>query len=73
MRNYPWEDSGLHNKSAFTPYHDLGQLLGRELPDRLPGSLAMAMLALERGAKVLRVHDVAATRDVIDTFIAVSQ
>lgn len=58
---------GLSRKSI------LGHLLERELPDRLPGSLALAMMALERGAKVLRVHDVAATRDIIDTFIAVNQ
>ena len=51
----------------------IGHLLKRELPDRLPGSLALALMALERGAKVLRVHDVAATRDIIDTFIAVDQ
>lgn len=49
----------------------VGKLLGRELRDRLPGSLALAMMALERGAKVLRVHDVAATRDIIDVFMAV--
>jgi dihydropteroate synthase len=51
----------------------IGHLLGRELPDRLPGSLALALMSLERGAKVLRVHDVAETRDIIDTFIAVNQ
>jgi len=49
----------------------VGQLLGRELPERLPGSLALAMMALERGAGILRVHDVAATRDIIDTYLAV--
>ena len=32
MRNYPWEDSGLHNNAAFSPFHDLGLLLGRD-PD----------------------------------------
>jgi dihydropteroate synthase len=51
----------------------IGHLLKRELPDRLPGSLALALMALERGAKVLRVHDVAETSDIIDTFIAVDQ
>lgn len=58
--------AGLSRKSM------IGQLLGREVGERLPGSLALAMAALERGVKVLRVHDVAATRDVIDTFIAVN-
>ncbi len=49
----------------------IGKLLGRELPERLPGSLALALMALERGAKILRVHDISETRDVIDTFMAV--
>ncbi|MEO0443149.1 MAG: dihydropteroate synthase [Pseudomonadota bacterium] len=56
---------GLSRKSM------IGHLLGRELTDRLAGSLALGLIALERGAKVLRVHDVAETRDIIDTFIAV--
>lgn len=51
----------------------IGHLLGRELEARLPGSLALAMMALERGASILRVHDVAATRDLINTFVAVSE
>ncbi len=50
----------------------IGHLLGRDVKDRLPGSLALALMALERGAKILRVHDVAATRDIIDSFIAVA-
>lgn len=43
----------------------IGRLLGREVRDRLPGSLALALLAVQRGAKILRVHDVAATADVL--------
>ncbi|MBX2808419.1 MAG: dihydropteroate synthase [Cellvibrionaceae bacterium] len=57
---------GLSRKSM------IGHLLQRELNDRLPASLALAVMALERGANVLRVHDVSETRDAIDTFIAVS-
>jgi dihydropteroate synthase len=57
---------GLSRKSM------IGQLLNRELVDRLPASLALALMSLERGAKILRVHDIRATRDIIDTFIAVS-
>ena len=57
--------AGLSRKSM------IEHLLSRELDERLPASLALALIALERGAKVLRVHDVAATRDVIDCFIAV--
>ncbi len=50
----------------------VGQMLGRPLGERLAGSLALAMMALERGAKILRVHDVVATRDIIDTFVAIN-
>lgn len=50
---------GLSRKSM------LGELLGRDVSERLPGSLALAMAAAERGAGILRVHDVAATADVL--------
>lgn len=43
----------------------VGRLLGREVAQRLPGSLALALLAAQRGAKIVRVHDVAATVDVL--------
>ena len=57
---------GLSRKSV------LGQLTGRAVGDRLPGSLAAAVIAAQRGAAVLRVHDVAATRDVLTVLDAVS-
>jgi dihydropteroate synthase len=44
----------------------LGKMLDRPLEARLAGSLAVACHALARGAaQVLRVHDVAETRDAI--------
>lgn len=64
---------GFPTLVGFSRKSMIGHLLKRELSDRLPGSLALALMALERGAKVLRVHDVAETRDIIDTFIAVDQ
>jgi dihydropteroate synthase len=51
--------AGLSRKST------LGKLTGRPVEERLAGSLAMALLALEHGARILRVHDVKETRDVI--------
>ncbi|GMG86387.1 dihydropteroate synthase [Biformimicrobium ophioploci] len=51
--------AGLSRKSM------IGRLLGRDVDQRLAGSLALAMLAAERGARILRVHDVAETRDVL--------
>jgi dihydropteroate synthase len=51
--------AGLSRKST------IGQLTGRPVEERLAGSLAMALLALEGGARILRVHDVKETKDVI--------
>ncbi|WP_232825112.1 dihydropteroate synthase [Salinicola sp. RZ23] len=51
----------------------IGEALGREVSQRLPGGLALAVMALERGARILRVHDVAPTRDAIDMAWAVLQ
>ena len=56
---------GLSRKSV------LGHLTGRAVGDRLPASLAAALIAAQRGAAVLRVHDVAATRDVLTVLDAV--
>lgn len=55
---------GLSRKSM------LGKLLGRDLAERLPGSLALAMASAQRGAAIIRVHDVAATRDVLTVLAA---
>jgi dihydropteroate synthase len=43
----------------------LGNITGRDGGERLAGSLAAALLALQGGATILRVHDVKETRDVI--------
>lgn len=49
----------------------VGNILAKPVKQRLYGSLALAMMALERGAKILRVHDVAETMDVLKIFNAV--
>jgi dihydropteroate synthase len=49
----------------------LGRLTGREVGDRLAGSLAAAVLAVERGARLIRVHDPAETRDALRVVQAV--
>jgi dihydropteroate synthase len=44
----------------------LGRLTGRQDPhDRVAATVATTVLALERGASVFRVHDVAPTRDAL--------
>lgn len=52
----------------------IGTLTGREEPrQRVHGSVAAAVLAADRGAAILRVHDVAATRDALAVQHAVRQ
>jgi dihydropteroate synthase len=43
----------------------VGHLTGRATGDRLAGSVALAALAAERGAAIVRAHDVAATVDAV--------
>ena len=51
----------------------IGKLTGRETPaERVPGSLAAALIAVQNGAKIVRVHDVAATVDVLKVWAAVA-
>lgn len=59
--------AGISRKSM------LGAVTGRAVENRLPASLAAALLAAQRGARILRVHDVAATRDVLAVWLAVEQ
>ncbi|KJS04665.1 MAG: dihydropteroate synthase [Gammaproteobacteria bacterium BRH_c0] len=49
----------------------VGDLLGRAVGERLHGSLALALLAAQQGARIIRVHDVAATVDVLKTLMAI--
>lgn len=49
----------------------IGRVLGHEVGERLYGSLALAALALSKGAHILRVHDVVETVDVVRMISAV--
>ncbi|HMN77328.1 MAG TPA: dihydropteroate synthase [Burkholderiaceae bacterium] len=50
----------------------LGELTGRAVGDRLAASVAAALAAVERGAAIVRVHDVAATVDALAVWRAAS-
>lgn len=50
---------GLSRKSV------LGKLTGRPVTERVAASVAAALAAVAKGASILRVHDVAATRDAL--------
>ncbi|MGK0500074.1 MAG: dihydropteroate synthase [Oceanicoccus sp.] len=56
---------GLSRKSL------IAKIIGRELDQRLAGSIALAMMAAQRGAAIIRVHDVAETADAIKLLAAV--
>jgi dihydropteroate synthase len=43
----------------------LGRITGREIDERLSGTIATNVLAYERGARVFRVHDVGPVRDAL--------
>lgn len=49
----------------------IGAVLGRPVDQRLSGGLALAALAMAKGARILRVHDVAETADVVRMITAV--
>ncbi len=57
--------AGLSRKSMF------GLITGRSVGDRMPASIAAAMLAVQRGAAIVRVHDTAATRDALSVLRAI--
>lgn len=56
---------GLSRKST------LGVVTGRGVHERIHASVAAALIAVQNGARVVRVHDVAATRDALAVWAAV--
>lgn len=59
--------AGLSRKSM------IGTVLDKPVGERLIGSVAGALLAVQNGAKILRVHDVAETADALKIWIAMTQ
>jgi hypothetical protein len=57
--------AGLSRKSM------LGEITGRKVSQRETASVAAALLAARNGARILRVHDVAATKDALAVWSAV--
>jgi dihydropteroate synthase len=58
--------AGMSRKSM------LGALTGRPVGERLGAGVAAALIAVERGAKIVRVHDVAETHDALSVWQAVA-
>jgi dihydropteroate synthase len=74
LRNlHRFQESGLPVLVGLSRKCFIADILGTsDLPatDRLAGSLAAAIEAVRRGASILRVHDVAETRQALDVFAA---
>jgi dihydropteroate synthase len=49
------------------------KLLGREVDERLAASLGLAVLAVERGARIIRTHDVRETADAVAMATALAE
>ncbi|MDO8207024.1 MAG: dihydropteroate synthase [Gallionella sp.] len=58
--------AGLSRKSM------LGALSGQDAQHRMPASIAAALIAVQRGASIVRVHDVRATVDALKIWNAIS-
>jgi len=56
---------GLSRKSM------IGRILDKPAGDRLYGGLTLAVMAMTKGARVVRTHDVAATVDVAKIVAAI--
>jgi dihydropteroate synthase len=59
--------AGLSRKSS------LGAITGKDIAHRQTASVAAALMALERGAQVLRVHDVDPTMDAVKIWVATQE
>ena len=59
--------AGLSRKSM------LGQITGREVGDRKNASVVAALLAVQRGASIVRVHDVRETVDALKIMSALNE
>ena len=63
---------GLPLLVGFSRKSMIEKLIGRSVDERLPASLGLAVLAVERGAGIIRTHDVAATADAVAMAVALA-
>ena len=66
-----FRDAGLPVLAGLSRKSTLGELTGREVEDRMPASVAAAVVAAMQGADIVRVHDVRETVDALRVVRAV--
>jgi dihydropteroate synthase len=64
-------DTGLAVLAGMSRKSMLGQITGKPVGERVHAGVAAALLAVQRGARIVRVHDVAATRDALSVLQAI--
>jgi dihydropteroate synthase len=66
-------DLGVPVLAGLSRKRTIGEITGRAQPaDRAAGSVAAHLIAVQRGASIVRVHDVAATVDALKVWAAVA-
>jgi dihydropteroate synthase len=69
-RQHELLDLGYPLLAGWSRKSSLGAVTGRPVGERLVASVAAALAAAQQGARVLRVHDVAATREALQVWQA---
>ena len=57
--------TGFTTLMALSRKSSIGQMTGREVHDRLAGTLAADLISIQKGAKIIRVHDVSPAIDTL--------
>jgi len=68
-----FEALGVPLLAGWSRKSSLGKITGKPAGERLAASVAAALIAAQNGAAILRVHDVAATRDALAVLAAVEK
>ena len=68
-----FEVLGVPLLAGWSRKSSLGKITGKPAGERLAASVAAALIAAQNGARILRVHDVAATRDALAVLAAVEK
>jgi dihydropteroate synthase len=68
-----FEVLGVPLLAGWSRKSSLGKITGKPAGERLAASVAVAVIAAQNGARILRAHDVAATRDALAVLAAVEK
>jgi dihydropteroate synthase len=68
-----FEVLGVPLLAGWSRKSSLGKITGKPAGERLAASIAAALIAAQNGASIVRVHDVAATRDALAVLAAVER